>query len=192
MAWSVDQGQTNPTTGEPRPANLELPTFKHINHMYSLQSEHTRSVFSKENIAFSFCKEDKHQLYKRPNEKFFLIFPLKHKIGVHYMCNLNNMLPSWSLPCQEYEHYIPSIKAPGSGLVIFREGSVYKLLLSYFQWKPLIPQGFQKKQLLSIFHLDYFYWKYPNKNSSPAKTVSQAPKHVFLFILRQSWKDLCI
>ena len=87
MAWSVDQGQTNPTTGEPRPANLELPTFKHINHMYSLQSEHTRSVFSKENIAFSFCKEDKHQLYKRPNEKFFLIFPLKHK-SVHYVCNL--------------------------------------------------------------------------------------------------------
>ena len=115
MAWSVDQGQTNPTTGEPRPANLELPTFKHINHTYSLQSEHTRSVFTKESITFSFCKEDKHQLYKRPNEKFFLIFPLKHKIGVHYVCNLNNMLPSWSLPCQEYEHYIPSIKAQGSG-----------------------------------------------------------------------------
>ena len=49
----------------------------------------------------------------------------------------------------------------------------------------------KKKQFLSTFHLDYFYWKYPNKNSSPAKTVSQAPKRVFLFILRQSWKDLC-
>ena len=119
MAWSVDQGQTNPTTGEPRPANLELPTFKHINHTYSLQS----GAFSPRKTLHSLSAKKINTSCTKGEMKSFFLFSLSKTKLVCIMCvTLNNMLPSWSLPCQEYEHYIPSIKAPGFRFGHFQRG----------------------------------------------------------------------